>query len=188
MFHRGIEPWITSFRYGPDLYDLKHLKSPYSNLSCDSEPDSHVILYLPLENGPSSIIGIHVANGQCKHFVGLSHGVNGVTVHVPESLQIGAVSVWGCKQGLHQWFIRSLFDCRQIVLSFLLSTLYSCSLFPCRPSEFVPYFITDKVWMFSILLLTNCSFLFYSRHACSVFVLFHCRHSVVVLYFIVDKL
>lgn len=156
MFHRGIEPWITSFRYGPDL----HLKSPYSKLSCDSEPDSHVILYLPLENGPSSIIGIHVANGQCKHFVGLSNGVNGVTVHVPESLQIGAVSIWGCKQGLHQLFIRSLFDCRQIVLSFLLSTLYSCSLFPCRPSEFyyrqsvdVLYFIAYKLF-FSFLFPT----------------------------------
>lgn len=47
-------------------------------------------------------------------------------------------------------------------------------------------FITDKVWMFSNLLPTNCSFLFYSRHTCSVFVLFHCRHNVVVLYFIAD--
>lgn len=82
--------------------------SIYSKLSCDSEPDSHVILYWPLENGPSSIIGIHVANSQCQHFVGLSHGVNGVTIHVPESLQIGTVSVGGWKQGLQdldQWFV-----------------------------------------------------------------------------------
>lgn len=137
MFHRVIEPWITSFRYGPDLYALKHLKSLNRKLSCDPEPDSHVILYLPLENGPSSIIGIHVANGQCKHFVGLSHGVNGVTVHVPESLQIGAVSVWGCKQGLHHSMIHSF--------SIWLPTNCTSSHFYYLHCVDVLYFITEKM-------------------------------------------